>query len=93
MPVLDPKLQARVPNGVMHELQRFYYDTAWTSNPYALKSLLQLVKKDHVLYGSDYPYRTSASNVEGLIAFGFSPADLQMITRNNAVKLIPRLKA
>ena len=93
MPVLDPKLQARVPNGVMHELQRFYYDTAWTSNPYALSSLLQLVKKDQVLYGSDYPYRTSEDNMKGLIAYGFSQSDLQQITRNNAVKLIPRLKA
>jgi len=93
MPVIDPKLQARVPNGVMYELQRFYYDTAWSSNPYALSSLLKLVKKDQVLYGSDYPYRTSEDNVKGLIDYGFTQADLQQITRNNAVKLMPRLKA
>ncbi len=93
MPVIDPKLQARVPNGVMHELQRFYYDTAWASNPYALSSLLKLVKKDQVLYGSDYPYRTSEDNVKGLIDYGFSQADMQQITRGNAVKLMPRFKA
>ncbi len=92
MPVIDPKLQARVPNGVMYELQRFYYDTAWSSNPYALSSLLQLVKKDQVLFGSDYPYRTSEDNVKGLINYGFTQQDIQQITRNNAVKLMPRFK-
>ena len=28
MPLLDPKLVARVPRGVLFELQRFYCDTA-----------------------------------------------------------------
>jgi predicted TIM-barrel fold metal-dependent hydrolase len=31
MPVLDKSLLPRVPNGVMHELKRFYYDTAWSA--------------------------------------------------------------
>lgn len=91
MPVIDPKLQAMVPNGVMHELQRFYYDTAWAANPYALSSLLQLVTKDQVLFGSDYPYRTSFDNISGLIKWGFNEKDLTQITRGNAIKLIPRL--
>ena len=56
MPVLNPSLAARVPNGVMHELQRFYYDTAWTANGYVLPSLLHLVPKEQVLFGSDYPH-------------------------------------
>ena len=43
VPVLDPKLAARVPRGVMHELQRFHYDTAWSAHPMALASLMQLV--------------------------------------------------
>jgi predicted TIM-barrel fold metal-dependent hydrolase len=76
----------------MHELQRFYYDTAWAAHPYALSSLLQLVSKDQVLFGSDYPYRTSEDNIKGLIAYGFNAADLNTITRGNALKLIPRLR-
>ena len=93
MPVIDKKLEARVPRGVMHELQRFYYDTAWAAHPYALSSLLQLVPKDQVLFGSDYPYRTSEDNIKGLIAYGFSQADMDMITRGNAVKLMPKYRA
>jgi predicted TIM-barrel fold metal-dependent hydrolase len=91
MPVIDKTLQEKVPNGVMNELQRFYYDTAWTANSYALSSLLQLVGKEQVLFGSDYPYRTSEDNVKGLIKFGFNEKDMFQITRENAVKLMPRL--
>jgi predicted TIM-barrel fold metal-dependent hydrolase len=93
MPVIDKKLEARVPRGVMFELQRFYYDTAWAANPYTLSSLLQLVPKDQVLFGSDYPYRTSEDNIKGLIAYGMTQSDLDMITRGNAVKLMPRYRA
>ena len=91
MPVLDPKLKEKVPNGVLHELKRFYYDTAWAANQYTIPSLLQLVSKDQVLFGSDYPYRTSEDNIKGLIKYGFNTADLNQITRGNALKLMPGL--
>jgi predicted TIM-barrel fold metal-dependent hydrolase len=93
MPVLNKSLEARVPNGVMHELQRFYYDTAWTANGYVLPSLLHLVPKEQVLFGSDYPYRTSEDNIKGLIAYGFSQGDLNIITRGNALRLMPELRS
>ncbi len=91
MPMLNKKLEAQVPNGVLYELKRFYYDTAWSAQPYALSSLLQLVSVPQVLFGSDYPYRTSEDNIKGLIAYGFSAADLATITRGNAVNLRPLL--
>ncbi len=93
VPVIDPKMAARVPNGVMHELKRFYYDTAWTSNPMALSALTKLVDVSQILFGSDYPYRTGADHVKGLAEYGFSAADLQAIGRDNAVRLLPRWKA
>jgi predicted TIM-barrel fold metal-dependent hydrolase len=77
---------------VLHELKRFYYDTAWAAHPYALSSLLQLVNTQQVLFASDYPYRTSEDNVKGLVEFGFGQKDLDTIWRGNAVKLIPRLR-
>jgi 6-methylsalicylate decarboxylase len=91
MPVLDPKLAPRVPKGVMHELKRFYYDTAWAAHPGALASLTKLVDVSQILLGSDYPYRTGADNVQGLSEYGFSAADLKAIERGNAMRLIPRL--
>jgi predicted TIM-barrel fold metal-dependent hydrolase len=90
MPVLDPKLVARVPNGVLHELKRFYYDTAWAAHPGALASLTKLVDVSQILLGSDYPYRTGEDNVKGLYEYGFSNADLRAIERGNALRLMPR---
>jgi predicted TIM-barrel fold metal-dependent hydrolase len=91
MPVIDPKLKEKVPNGVLHELKRFYYDTAWAANQYTIPSLLQLVSKDQILFGSDYPYRTSEDNIKGLIKYGFNDSDMNQITRGNALKLMPKL--
>ena len=93
MPVLDKSLLPRIPNGVLHELQRFFYDTAWTANKYALPSLLALVGTPQVLFGSDYPYRTGADNIAGLIEYGkFSEAELRAIGRDNALALLPGLR-
>ena len=90
-PVLDPKLVPRVPNGVMHELKRFYYDTAWSAHPGALASLFKLVGPSQVLLGSDYPYRTGIDHVRGLADYGLSATDQLAINRGNALRLIPRL--
>jgi predicted TIM-barrel fold metal-dependent hydrolase len=93
LPGMDKKLEASVPNGVLYELQKFYYDTAWSATPYALSSLLKLVKTEQVLFGSDYPYRTNADTMKGLIEYGFTQSDLDAITRGNAVRLLPRWRA
>jgi 6-methylsalicylate decarboxylase len=90
MPVIDPKLAPRVPKGVLHELKRFYYDTAWSAHPMALASLTRLVDSSQILFGSDYPYRTGEDHVKGLREYGFSAADLRAIERGNALRLLPR---
>jgi predicted TIM-barrel fold metal-dependent hydrolase len=91
MPVLDPKLLPRVPNGVMHELKRFYYDTAWAAHPGALASLTKMVSVSQILLGSDFPYRTGPDNVKGLMEYGFTDSDLKAIWRDNALRLLPKL--
>lgn len=90
MPVLDPKLAVRVPNGVLHELKRFYYDTAWSANPMAMASLTRLVEVSQILFGSDYPYRSGEDHVKGLLDYGFSQAEMRAIERGNALRLLPR---
>ena len=89
-PIIDPKLVARVPNGVLHELKRFYYDTSWSAHPGALASLMKLVNVSQVLFGSDYPYRTGEDHVKGIIDYGFSQSDLDAIGRGNAQRLMPQ---
>ncbi len=93
MPVLNPRLRSRVPNGVLHELQRFYYDTAWLQNPVPLAALTRFAPVSRIVFGSDYPYRTGAETAKGLVDFGFSASDLHSITRGNALQLLPQLRA
>jgi predicted TIM-barrel fold metal-dependent hydrolase len=93
LPLINKTLAPRVPNGVEHELRRFYYDTAQAAHPFALASLIRLVPVSQIVFGTDYPYRTAADHVKGLTAYGFSPSDLMAIDRDNALRLLPRLKA
>jgi len=90
-PVINKNLASRVPNGVLYELKRFYYDTAWAYNAAPLAALTKLVPISQVVYGSDYPYRTGADTVKGLLDYGFSQADMNAIGRDNALRLMPRL--
>ena len=92
LPLINKKLAARVPNGVEHELKRFFYDTAQVAHPMALASLTRLVPASQIVFGTDFPYRNAAEHVKGLTAYGFSAADLAAIDRDNAVRLMPRLK-
>ena len=51
---LHPTIRERAPEGVMHHLRRFHYDTALSANPHALRSLTELVDPSQILFGSDY---------------------------------------
>jgi 6-methylsalicylate decarboxylase len=50
---------------------------------------MKLVPASHVLFGTDYPYRTSKEDVDGLSGCGLRPAELRAIGRDNAVALLP----
>src|SRR3989441_7118788 len=84
----------RLPNGFMAEVKRFYYDLAGAANPGAIASLLKLVTTSQVLFGTDFPPGgTSAQYAKALTEIGmFSESDLRAIDRDNAVRLLPRLK-
>ncbi len=88
-----PQFAGRMPNGVLHELQRFYYDLAQASNPGATASLMKLVKISQVLFGTDYPYATAAQHVEGLAQCGFGADEMRAIYYENAARILPRVRA
>ncbi len=88
----DPKFAAVLPHGVDYELKKFYYDTAQSSNPEAMGALMRLVPTSHILFGTDFPYRFSSENVTGLAGCSLRAADLQAISRQNAVALLPRYR-
>jgi 6-methylsalicylate decarboxylase len=87
-----PEGAQKIPNGVLHELRRLFFDTAQSANPYALGSLTRLVPNTQICFGTDFPYRAIADNVRGLAECGlFRLRDLQRIERSNAARLLPRL--
>jgi predicted TIM-barrel fold metal-dependent hydrolase len=92
LPIQNPAMQKRVPRGVLAELRRFFYDTAWSAHPMALTSLTKLVPASQIVFGSDYPYRTGEDHVKGLLEYGFSATDLRAIESQNARRLLPRLR-
>jgi 6-methylsalicylate decarboxylase len=78
----------RLPNGVLFEIKKFHYDTAQANHPGALAALLKVAPVSQVLFGTDFPYRTSAEEIGGLSAQRFSLKDLRAIEHGNAARLL-----
>jgi predicted TIM-barrel fold metal-dependent hydrolase len=82
----------KIPQGVMYELKRLYFDTAQAADPYALGPLRHLVDPDHICFGTDFPYRAIGADVRGLASCGlFDSGELRGIERDNALRLMPGL--
>jgi predicted TIM-barrel fold metal-dependent hydrolase len=80
------------PEGILGELRRLNYDTANATSAPAIAALLKLVPASKVTYGTDYPY-FGLGQMKNLEQLGLDAADLKAIGSENAIKLIPRLKA
>jgi len=87
----NAEMAARVPDGVVSYLKRFYYDTAQASHRHAMSSIRELIDVSQLLFGTDFPFRKAADHVRGLRECGFSAAELQAIERGNAERLLPAL--
>jgi 6-methylsalicylate decarboxylase len=90
---MKEKAAPRMPKGVMYELRKFHYDTAQGNHWGALAALMKIVSPSQVLFGTDFPFRDGAEEIGGLAGFQFQPDDLRAIERDNALKLLPTLKA
>jgi predicted TIM-barrel fold metal-dependent hydrolase len=84
----------RMPEGFIYEAKKFYYDTAGATNRGALASLLQLVTSSQVLFGTDFPPGGSSLEIARALAeVGvFDGSALRAVERDNAVRLLPRLR-
>jgi predicted TIM-barrel fold metal-dependent hydrolase len=87
-----PEMKERLPRGVIAEIQKFYYDTAQAFNEYTLPTFTRLVPTSHILFGTDYPFAQAGTVATGLAGYGFAPADLRAIERDNALALFPRFR-
>jgi len=87
-----PDIAQRLPNGLLYEVQKLYFDTANFFNPYPWPSLLKLMPVSHILFGTDFPFSSASEVAKGLREAALSASDLQAIERENALALFPRLK-
>ena len=85
-------LAAQVPNGVLYELKRQYYDTASASNPTSLAALISIVPSSQIIFGSDFPFLSAGDTASDLVHSGLPDNTMEAINRTNAVRLFERLR-
>ncbi|HXP93584.1 MAG TPA: amidohydrolase family protein [Candidatus Binatia bacterium] len=82
-----------LPNGIDYELKRLYYETANSAYKGTMAALLDYVPISQVMFGTDFPYVSVDENVSGIHKCGLSNAQLAAISRDNAMRLMPRWRA
>lgn len=89
-----PPYSTELQGGFRAEARKFYYDTAQSSNPAAMAALKTVIPISHIVFGTDYPFRTHVDHVKGLRDCGvFTDQELRGIERENVLPLLPRYQA
>ena len=84
--------KGQVPEGFRAAAAKFFYDIAQASNPVATAALRSVVPVSHIVFGTDYPFRTPLDHVKALESGGvFSRAELQGLYRGNIEHDLPGL--
>jgi len=83
----------KLPHGVDYELKRLYYDIAVSGYRPAIAALTGLIPTGQILFGSDFPYRSLGETADTMSQLGLPDDDLTAIGRDNALTLLPRLRA
>jgi predicted TIM-barrel fold metal-dependent hydrolase len=81
---------------VFETLARLYYDVALSAHPVAFAGLRRIAPIEQILFGSDWPFTPEmgvARNIGQLAEAGLSDTDLRAISRQNALRVFPRLMA
>jgi len=86
-------LAEKLPRGVDYELKRLYYDIAVSGYRPAIAALTGLIPTHQILFGSDFPYRALGETADTMAQIGLSESDLTAIGHDNALALLPRLRA
>jgi predicted TIM-barrel fold metal-dependent hydrolase len=87
-----PQYATQLPRGFLAEAGRFYYDTAQASNAAAMGALRKVVPVSQIVFGTDYPYRTSAEHVKQLKECGvFNARELRAIHLDNPMRMLGKV--
>ncbi|MEV7085524.1 amidohydrolase family protein [Streptomyces sp. NPDC093085] len=83
----------RSPLDVLDDFRTFYFDTALSSSPAALPTLLAFARPERILFGSDWPFAPARAGqyfTSGLDS-NVGTSMLTAVNRTNAEALFPRL--
>jgi predicted TIM-barrel fold metal-dependent hydrolase len=86
------ELAEQMPKGAMHEFGRLFYDVVNASNPISFNAIRQLAGISQLLYGSDFPFWSPQLTADALAKLGLTPGEMRAVERDNALRLLPRLK-
>src|SRR5712692_2813432 len=89
----EERKPSHLPNGPLPEFAKLHYELAQGNTPGQIAALLKMVSISQVMYGTDYPFRDGAEVNKGIADWGFDAANLRAIERDNALKLLPRVKS
>ncbi len=82
----------QVPEGFRATAAKFFYDIAQSTHAIPSQALKQLVSTDHIVFGSDFPFRTCLDHVQGLEAARvYTAEELRGIYAGNVTRHLPEL--
>ena len=99
LPVLAGRMKDRypadknqyIPNGLLAEIKKLYYDIAGINHAIPFNAIRDLVGTSQLLFGTDYPFWSPQVAIATLAEFGMSAAERERIERGNALGLMPAL--
>jgi 6-methylsalicylate decarboxylase len=84
-------ISERLPNGVLPELSRLFFDLTSSANRMSFAAIKELAGCSQMLLGSDFPYFSVRETIEDLDTLELSQSDERMLRNGNAAGLFPRL--
>jgi 6-methylsalicylate decarboxylase len=92
-PMIDARLKQRSRAEIFAGLKAFWYDNALASGAAPIGALSHIAARERIVFGSDWPFcndRVVAAEIADFTAPDFlAPETVEMIARNNALKLFP----
>ena len=89
----SPEFQPILPQGFSPEVAKMYYDIAQAPERAPMAALRAVAPMSQFLFGTDWPHQTTEEHVTGLKNCGvFNEAELKVIDRDNALRLLPALR-
>jgi predicted TIM-barrel fold metal-dependent hydrolase len=84
--------RTQLPDGFRASIGRFWYDIAQASNAVSTTALRSVVPVERIVFGTDYPFRTSLDHVNGLEGSKvFNAGEIAAIYRGNVQQRLPEL--